>query len=88
MRWRDPEHFEGGTVKVPTNWLFLHYYEVLSILFRIENSLRVFVYVVLKNNKKSDWLNLCISTEDSNQTTVSAVAKRRIAQDKTFGYLG
>jgi hypothetical protein len=53
-----------------------------------ENSLRVFVYVVLKNNKKSDWLNLCISTEDNNQTTVAAIAKRRLAQDKTFGYLG
>jgi hypothetical protein len=88
MRWQDPVYLEGDAVKVPTNWLFIHYYEVLSILFRIENSLRMFVYVVLKDKKKSGWYDLTIKTEDGSQTTVVAMAKRRLAQDKTFGYLG
>jgi len=88
MRWQDPVYLEGDAVKMPTNWLFLHYYEVLSVLFRIENSLRIFVYVVLKDKKKSGWPDISIKTEDGGQTTVSAVAKRRLVQDKAFGYLG
>jgi len=34
------------------------------------------------------WHDLTIKTEDGSQTTVAAMAKRRLVQDKTFGYLG
>ncbi len=53
MKWEDAEKNKDGSVKLPDNWLFLHYYEALTVLFRIENSLRTFVYVVLKDKKKN-----------------------------------
>ena len=88
MRWQNPEWLPDGAVKIPTNWLFNHYYEALTVLFRIENALRTFVFVVLKDTEKSGWRDLAIKTEDEGDTTITAVAKRRLAQDKAFGYLG
>ena len=40
---------------IPGTWLHLHCYEVLNILFQIENGLRVFVYLVLKDEQKEKW---------------------------------
>ncbi len=88
MRWENPESQADGAVKIPNNWLFLHYYEALTVLFRIENALRTFVFVILKENKKSSWAELSIKTEDGSDTTIAAIAKKRLAQDKAFGYLG
>lgn len=88
MNWTNAAPGDNGTVRIPDNWLFLHYYEALSILFRIENTLRVFVYVVLKDNHKAQWSRLSISTDDGGQTTIVAAARRRAEQDATFGYLG
>lgn len=88
MRWQQPQWLEDGSVKIPTNWLFNHYYEALTVLFRIENALRTFVFVVLKDANKSAWSELSIKTEDGSDTTIAAVAKKRFAQDKAFGYLG
>lgn len=88
MRWTDATPGAENSVKIPNNWLFLHYYEALSILFRIENTLRTFVYVVLKDKHKDEWRSLSIGTDDGGQTTIDAAAKRRAAQDDAFGYLG
>lgn len=89
MEWQKSEILEKGeAVKIPDKWLFLHYYEALTVLFRIENALRIFVYIVLKNEKGEDWFNLEITSDDASQTTIGALAKKRIAQDESFGYLG
>jgi hypothetical protein len=88
MQWKDPEYQADGSVKIPSNWLFIHYYEALNVLFRIENALRTFVFVVLKDNKKSSWAELCIKTEDGSDITIASIAKKRLTQDKAFGYLG
>jgi len=77
------------TYEIPSRWLHIHYFEALNILFRVENSLRIFVFSVLKNTLFDQWTNINISTEDSdNPKTISVVAKRRANQAKGFGYLG
>lgn len=89
MEWLQAEDLDDdGALKIPSNWLFKHYYEALTVLFRIENALRTFVFVVLKEKQRSGWSELSIKTEDGNQTTILAISKKRLAQDKEFGYLG
>lgn len=88
MDWLGVQLKEEGNIKVPPNWLFLHYYEALSILFRVENALRTLVYIVLKNGSGLDWPNTSISSDDGNQTTIGALAKKRISQSREYGYLG
>jgi len=72
---------EEQGVQIPANWLFLHYYEALSVLFKVENALRTLVYVVLKNHRGSDWVNTNVATDEAEQTTVGALAKKRITCD-------
>jgi hypothetical protein len=88
MDWRKPTKKENGLRKIPENWLYLEYYESLSILFRIENALRTFVYIVLKNESKEKWTETNITTDDSGNGTIANIAKKKIAQAKDFGYLG
>src|SRR5258708_20692662 len=79
---------ENGSLKIPHSWLFLHYYDALSALFRLENALRMFVYIVLKNARKGRWAELTLTSDDGGETTIAAIAKRRLVQDQRFGYLG
>ena len=51
MEWKKSEKKDGNTYQIPERWLHLYYYEALNVLFRFENSLRVFVYVVLKKKR-------------------------------------
>lgn len=88
MLWDQPERKENDLVKIPDAWIFDHYYEALNVLFRIENSLRTFVFIVLKDSAKLAWVQLSITTEDDADTTIEKVAKRRLSQDRVFGYLG
>lgn len=87
MDWKNIMEGEGGT-NIPSSWLYLHYYEALNVLFRVENALRILVYVVIKNAKKDKWLDISLSSDESAETTISALAKKRITQHQTFGYLG
>jgi hypothetical protein len=87
VNWQKAERKDVGVV-IPENWLFLHYYDALNALFRVENALRMFVYVVMKNARKSKWTELQLSSDDGGDTTIGAIARRRLAQDERFGYLG
>jgi hypothetical protein len=88
MDWQSAITKDDGTVSIPDRWLHLHYYEALNILFRMENALRVFVYVVLKNQFKGKWANTALHTVDEEQSTIAATAAKRLAQARGFGYLG
>lgn len=87
MNWSKAKSTDSG-VTIPDNWLFLHYYEALSVLFKIENALRSLVYIVLKNHKGTQWTEITISSDDATQTTIGALAKKRISQSQNYGYLG
>jgi hypothetical protein len=91
MFWRDVTLKDGqqsNLVEIPEEWLYLHYYQALSALFRIENSLRVFAYIVLKNEFFEKWDKLSIRSDDDDPGTIASIAKKRIAQASVHGYLG
>jgi len=78
-----------NTYSISDRWVFLHYYEAFNLLFRIENALRVFVYLVLKNQHAEKWADIQISSEeDGNEGTISSIAKRRMTQSQSYEYLG
>lgn len=90
MKWKNAELIdtEKRIYRIPESWLFLHYYDALSILFRIENSLRIFVYIILKKEFKEKWSGINITSDDSAEIAISSIAKKRLTQAKTFGYSG
>ena len=87
MKWEPASQKDDATI-IPKSWIHIHYYEALNVLFRIENSLRVFVYVVLKNQLLDKWADINITSDDSEQGTIKSIASRRINQSQDFGYLG
>ena len=87
MDWKQHENIEKG-ISIPQNWLFPYYYEALTLLFRIENALRMLVFMELKSTKGSQWLGVQIATADGAELSIDNVAKKRRANDETFGYLG
>lgn len=86
MDWEKALCREGKNTELPETWLFLHYYEALNILFRIENALRIFVFVILKNELQEKWSELSVTSDDNESSTILAIAKKRINQAKSFGY--
>lgn len=88
MNWKEAQNIETNKYDLPGNWLNIEYFEALNILFRVENSLRIFVYIILKNEFKDKWKDLSVTSDDSENSTIAAIAKKRIAQDKNFAYLG
>lgn len=84
MEWKSIELLADGAVKIPQRWLHLYYYEALNILFRFENALRLFVYVVLKNKLGKDWDLAALG----DGITIRTETKKRIAQAREHGYLG
>mgnify|MGYP003386011725 CR=1 FL=1 len=87
MDWKSAQIKDDGLIKVPERWLHLHYYEALNILFRFENSLRVFVYVILKNDQLEKWAQSSFEL-NGEQKSIKGVAAKRIKQAENFGYLG
>ena len=86
MQWKQAESIEGG-FSIPQRWVYLMYYEAFNLLFRIENALRIFVYIVLKNKLRDKWADAQV-VGDEDQGTLASLAKRRTSQAQTFGYLG
>ncbi|MFB2670757.1 hypothetical protein ACE02U_18450 [Shewanella xiamenensis] len=88
MDWKSAHVNDEGLVKVPESWLQLHYYEALNILFRFENSLRVFVYIILKMEKMDSWDECSFKVGGNDQQSIKSIASKRINQARNFGYLG
>jgi hypothetical protein len=86
MEWQKASKTEDATL-IPFNWIHIHYYEALNTLFRLENSLRVFVYIVLKNHLFDNWSTINITSDDANQGSMASIAKGRRNQARDFGYL-
>jgi hypothetical protein len=88
MEWLGSENPQGNTYNLPGDWLKIEYFEALNILFRIENCLRIFVYIILKNEFKEKWRELSITSDDDEASIIAAIAKKRLAQDMNYAYLG
>jgi hypothetical protein len=88
MKWNAIFSNNDGSVRIPENWLFLHYYEALNVLFRIENALRLFAYAVLKDEFRNKWIDISIMSDDAAESSIGKIAKQRLNQTKRFGYLG
>jgi hypothetical protein len=90
MKWDKAKQIDESrnSFEIPKNWLQIHYYEALNILFRIENALRIFVYSILKNKLFEKWSEIEIISDDGNKTSIQLLAKKRISQTEDFGYLG
>ncbi len=84
MNWMSASHQPDGSVRIPSQWLHIHYYEAFNILFRFENALRLFVYVILKKNLKDQWMNVSLSAD----STIKSEARKRKTQASDYGYLG
>lgn len=84
MEWLPAEAVEDRNFKIPARWLHLYYYEALNILFRFENALRLFVYVVLKRQLGKDWDIAALG----DGITIRTETKKRIHQAREHGYLG
>lgn len=57
MEWKKSKQNQDS-VTIPDRWVFMHFYEAYNILFRIENALRVFIYMILRNKFKDKWVEL------------------------------
>lgn len=88
MHWKQADHKEDNTYVLPGDWLKIEYFEAINILFRIENSLRVFVFIILKNEFKEKWKDLSVTSDDEEKSTIGSIAKKRVAQDMNYAYLG
>lgn len=88
MEWKESINTKDNNYNLPGDWLKIEYFEALNILFRIENSLRIFVFIILKNQFKEKWKDLAITSDDAETSTIGAIAKKRLVQDKNYAYLG
>jgi len=88
MDWKQSKNTENNIYELPGHWLKIEYFDALNILFRVENSLRMFVYIILKNEFKEKWKDLSVTSDDDETSSIGAIAKRRLTQDKNYAYLG
>ena len=84
MNWLTSQQKDDGSFVIPERWLYIHYYEAFNILFRYENALRVLVYSVLKNKYFDKWMECSFG----ESLSILSIAKKRISQAQSFGYLG
>lgn len=89
MKWTEPKNNSTDNIyDLPGHWLKIEYFEALNILFRVENALRMFVYIILKNEFNEKWEKLSVTSDDDETSTIGAIAKKRLSQDKNYAYLG
>jgi hypothetical protein len=87
MEWKQAKALKDG-VNIPQRWVYLTYYEAFNLLFRIENALRIFVYIVLKDELRDKWSEAQVIVSKDDQGTIASLAKKRMNQSQSFGYLG
>lgn len=80
MEWRSVVKKDDNSVLIPDRWLHLHYFEALNILFRTENSLRVFVYVVLKNLSQDKWDETMVQVSEEKHLSIINIAASKISK--------
>src|SRR5688572_8191586 len=88
MNWQSATKNAAGEVTIPGRWIDLHYYEALNILFRVENAIRLIVYVTLKNQHFDNWTTINVVGDDSENGSIGSLAKKRRSQAGTYAYLG
>jgi len=89
VNWTKIENTNDWFAKnIPHNWLYSHYYEAFTYAFRIENALRLLVYLVLKSNLKKNWINASISSSQNNSYTIANIFKQKCELDRQVGYIG
>lgn len=88
MEWHSVVKKDDNSLIIPDRWLHLHYFEALNILFRTENSLRVFVYVVLKNLSQDKWDETMVQVSEDKQLSITSIASSKISKQNDMGYLG
>lgn len=101
MKWHGPKRIaykeyparggfgsDLGALVPPETWLRTHYFEAYNILFRVENSLRTFVYLVLKMQFGEKWQKISVLGEGPEKESVASRTKRLAAQTRKYAYLG
>ena len=53
--WPNTRGMQYTGVGIPNTWLPLRYYQAYNMLYRMENGLRVFVYMILKKTFQENW---------------------------------
>jgi len=76
---------EGYDWKIPLFYLPIIYFDIFNLLFKLENSLRIFVYYVLRCSFKQGWGNTQIS--DTDESTLTKLFKQRRSEHDKYGYL-
>ncbi len=84
MEWNQATKNNEGLFNIPSNWLKIEYFELFSILFRLENVLRVFVYSVLKNNKGKKWLHTTIDFDEKTDGTIESIQCLPLCSDQIY----
>jgi hypothetical protein len=88
VEWKSAETKNDGLKQIPARWLHIYYFEALNILFRFENSVRTFVYAILKNEFQDKWDQCSCSFAGGEPQSIKGIASKRISQAESFGYLG
>jgi hypothetical protein len=81
------DRWEYDRWDIPGEWLPMHYFEALNCLFRIENALRLLIYIGLKREFEENWANITLFTDDSRSLNLKTIARERAAKDEQFEYL-
>jgi hypothetical protein len=71
---------------VPISFIDARYYELYNFAFRIENALRLFVYLVLKNHCGAHWASTKVSV-DEDSDTIDKIYKSRWQVSRNYQYL-
>lgn len=87
MRWLRSERNNHFGPTIPGGWLNIRYIEALSILFRIENSLRLYVFCLLKENLGAGWRGVQVADPGGESKSIAQIAKQRATQMLKHGYV-
>ncbi len=98
--WGLSERVDAYNWQIGANHIPLLYFDVYNLLFKLENALRMVVFVALKSSKGKDWLNAPIPTRDPKppdreeatarvpEPTIRMVANQRMQGLRAYSYLG